>query len=120
MEGLEVFGSDEPQYHRLMGYGAWRVAVLNHGEKFAVGNCRRLERHNGTDEVFVLLKGSARLIVGADATRVPMEPGLAYNVRRGVWHHVETDPGAKMLVVENDDTGLENTDYMELKGDTEK
>ncbi|MBR2839285.1 MAG: cupin domain-containing protein [Kiritimatiellae bacterium] len=115
MEGLEVFGTDEPQYHRLMGFGAWRVAVLNHGERLAVGNLRRLERHTMTDEVFVLVSGSARLIVGEGAMRVPMEAGRVYNVKRNVWHSVETDPGAKLLVVENDDTGLDNTDYMELE-----
>lgn len=99
-----------------MGFGAWRVAMINHGQKFAAGHLTYLERHCETDEVFVLLEGEATLIIGQDLKRVPMSRGLAYNVERMTWHQLETQPGAKLLLVENDNTTLENSDRFEIVG----
>ena len=112
IEGLEVHAFQGEQYRPLMSYCSWRVAMLNHGPKFAAPTC--LERHRNTDEAFVLLDGVATLLVGESAARVAMEKFKVYNVRRGTWHNIETAPGAKCLVVENDDTDASNTDYREI------
>jgi len=112
MDGLDVLSFEGEQYKPLMAYGAWRVAMLNHGPKFA--QPKYLERHLGTDEVFVLLDGAATLLVGETAQRVAMERNKVYNVRRATWHNIETTPGTRCLVVENDDTDLENTEYRDL------
>ena len=114
VEGLDVYGYDEPHYRRLFGCNGWRVAILNHGERFAAGNMTYLERHLLTDEAFVLLEGSAVLMVGRNAARVPMERGRVYNVTKGTWHQVETVPGTKLLIVENDDTGPDNSEKMDV------
>ena len=112
MDGLEIFSWDGEHYKTLVSYGAWRVAMLNHGVKFV--KATYLERHLKTDEVFVLLEGEATLIIGAEMARVPMEKYKAYNVKAGQWHQIETVPGTRCLIVENASTGKDNSDYMEL------
>jgi hypothetical protein len=63
-EGIEVLDYSGPNYKALTAFGSWRVAFLNHGDKFAPERPERLERHMETDEVFVLLDGSATLFEG--------------------------------------------------------
>ncbi len=73
-----------------------------------------MERHLETDEVFVLLFGTASLVVGDDKKIYDLEPGKIYNVKRGVWHQVFIDKGSKVLIVENSDTTRENSEYKEI------
>ncbi|UKI14143.1 MAG: hypothetical protein L6V85_08545 [Clostridiales bacterium] len=44
-------------------------------------------------------------------SRVPMEYNKDYNVPKGVWHCVFMSKDAKILIIENDDTSVENGEY---------
>lgn len=112
VDGLGVVSYDGCNYIRGVEFGGWCVAFLNHGERFAVPT--HIERHNNTDEVFVLLAGEATLLIGEARQRVKMEQGKFYNVRKGTWHQIITTPGARCLIVENADTGLANSERMEF------
>jgi len=74
-----------------------------------------IERHMETDEVFVLLQGNAELIIGKELHRIKMEPFKIYNVPKGVWHHIFTQEGTKLLIVENIDTDDSNSEYLKVK-----
>lgn len=110
--GLEIISYEGENYKPLMAFQAWRVATLNHGPRFE--KATYLERHLLTDEVFVLLVGEATLLIGEDAVREPLVPGKVYNVKAGVWHAIETKPGTSCLIVENDDTSRDNSEYRDL------
>lgn len=114
MKGLDIYDDSGEGYRRMVAFGGWRVACISHSDFFAEKSLRRMERHLLTDEVFVLLEGDAQLVVGLPAERVTMARGRIYNVRKGVWHNVITHPGARILVVENAETGPENGEYREL------
>ena len=114
IDGIEMAGYDGPNYKTLLASGSWRVAFLNHGDKFSPERPERLERHLETDEVFVLLDGSATLFVGKEMNSVKMERFFIYNVKRGVWHQIHTEPGARCLIVENVDTSPSNSEYCEV------
>lgn len=108
---LEVWAHEATDYKALVYYEGWRVAILNYADKFLRENTTFLERHDLTDEVFVLLNGACALYIGsggdADAgeiTLVPMEQGKLYNVKKGVWHNLTCTPGTALLIVENADT----------------
>ena len=103
VEGLSVVQWEGPGYKPLVRFGSWCVAELNHASKFAAENISYCERHNRTDEVFVLVAGRATLLVGEKLTAVEMERHRAYNVKAGTWHQILTEPGARVLIVENDD-----------------
>lgn len=114
IEGLEVSAYDGPNYRALTSFGSWRVAMLNHGDKFAAEHPARLERHLETDEVFVLLEGNATLWIGREVQSVRMERNRLYNVTRGTWHQIHTEPGARCLIVENGDTSSDNSEYLSM------
>jgi mannose-6-phosphate isomerase-like protein (cupin superfamily) len=110
--GVEIYDYNGENYQTAMKFGSWRIAYLNYGDKTAEENFRKIERHNETDEVFVLLTGKASLYIGEKRSRIDMEPHKLYNVPKGVWHHIFTSEGTRILIVENENTGEENSDYL--------
>lgn len=122
---LEIHAHDAPAYRPLVDYGAWRVAVLNACDDLRPERLARVQRHDETDEVFVLLRGRCILFVGDgrgadDAGAIhaaDLEPGKVYNVRRGVWHTHTLGPDASVLVVENRDTTGDNSPFCDLTAD---
>lgn len=108
---IEIFEYNGDGYDPTMSFEKWIVAIANFGEKFDRENYRMLERHMHTDEVFVLLKGNASLIIGKDFKEYKMEPCKIYNVKAGVWHNVLIEKDAKVLIVENSDTSDENSEH---------
>ena len=114
MEGLDIKEYGGEGYLRLVNNAKWTLATLNYAARFDEANFVEMERHNLTDETFVLLQGSATLIVGEKAERLVMEPLKYYNVRAGIWHHILVSEDARVLVAENSDTSKDNTDYLEL------
>ncbi len=111
-EGLQILEYNGEGYDRTMHFGEWRVAFLNWAEKFSPDSGFPPERHMLTDEVFVLLSGSAALEVGEGLERVELQPCRLYNVRAGVWHRVSVSRDAKLLIIEDHSTGPENSEYM--------
>jgi ureidoglycolate hydrolase len=114
-EIIEVAEYHEKGYRALIEYSGWRVAVLNYIEKYAPGNIEKMDKHLETDEVFVLLSGSCKLLL-AGKDEAPnyiegywMEYGKIYNIRKGVWHSHILLPGSSVLVVENTGTDRKNT-----------
>lgn len=111
MNDIEILEYSGEGYNPTMHYGAWRVAIANFGAHFDRERYDYLERHLLTDEVFVLLAGSACLVTGKEFTETPLEPHKIYNVKKGAWHALLMDRDAKVLIVENHDTVRENSEY---------
>ena len=110
---LDVLEYDGDGYSRVVSGAKWTVAALNYAERFDERSIVALERHNLTDETFVLLSGEATLVVGENAERVRMEPLKFYNVRAGAWHNIFVSRDARVLVAENADTSRDNTEYLD-------
>jgi ureidoglycolate hydrolase len=120
---LDVHAHTDAGYRPLVDYGAWRVAILNYSEDLRPENIDAMQRHNATDEVFVLLRGRCLLFVGeGDQTAIstiyaqPMAPHTVYNVKQSVWHTHALSPDAMVLVVENRDTTYNNSPFCPLTG----
>ena len=107
---LETFEYDGIGYKRGITFEEWTVAVLNWEERF--DKIEKLERHNLTDEVFILVEGEATLIIGEEMICVPMEKNKFYNVKAAVWHAVKVSRDAKIIIVENSNTSKENSEYL--------
>jgi hypothetical protein len=115
---LEVCEYTGEGYKPIVDYGAWRVAILRHTPGSAPQNIPYIERHNETDEVFVLLTGRCTLYIGEGGDTlgqihaVQMLPLKAYNVKKATWHACWLGPEAVVLIVENRDTVRENSSYI--------
>ena len=107
-------------YLPLIDYAGWRVAILRYIDELEPQNITTMQRHDETDEVFVLLAGRCILFLGAGAEQVAgihpqdMEPLKLYNVKRGCWHTHTLSRDATVLIVENRDTTTLNSPEITL------
>lgn len=112
---IEVSEYTDEGYKHLVDYKTWRVAVLNYIDELLPVNISTMQKHNETDEIFVLLSGKCILFSGGDSKEIEiveaidMEPLKIYNVKRSVWHTHTLSKGASVLIVENSDTGDSNS-----------
>jgi hypothetical protein len=117
---LEVREYEGEGYKALVDSGSWRVAILRFEKGLLPGRQSSMERHLETDEVFVLTKGQGALILGGNGREVgrltlqEMEIGKIYNVRRNAWHTLSLSRDASVLIVENQDTGRDNSEYIDI------
>ena len=117
---VEVKNYDGQGYQSLVHFGSWRVAVLRFLDELNPDNIRTMERHTATDEVFVLTKGKAMLITGGNKTDITdiqateMAIGEVCNIKKNAWHTITLSQDAHLIIIENDDTTRENTEYILL------
>jgi len=60
---LEIKTYNKEGYRPVIDYDSWRVAILNYCDELLPENITKLQRHDETDEVFVLLKGKCILFL---------------------------------------------------------
>lgn len=118
-QAVEIFDWNDGGYRPLVFSDDWQVAVLNWVPDYNPGEQGQIERHEATDEVFVLWRGKGALYVLADDSIrvIDMVPGAAYNVTRGTWHGIVATPDASWIIVEKRDTHVNGTEVRALTGD---
>ncbi|NLP34680.1 MAG: hypothetical protein GX359_05715 [Clostridiales bacterium] len=114
-EYIEISSYAGIGYQPMIDYQSWRVAILRYHEELEVPNLMTMQKHDETDEVFVLLDGNCTLFVGGkgdeigEISGVAMEQLKLYNVKKGVWHTHTLDKAATVLIIENQDTSDQNS-----------
>jgi hypothetical protein len=107
-------------YLPLADFGGWRVAMLRYIDELLPDRLEAVQRHDETDEVFVLLAGRCILFLGDGRDGVgaiyaeDMQPLKVYNVKRGAWHTHTLSKDATVLIVENRDTADHNSPHVAL------
>ena len=101
-------GSGFDVVHEFEG---WKIAFITSANQY--GKLQVVKRHTQTDEVFILLKGSATLYTAdgdspLEVTRLEKEK--LYIVEKNTWHHLKVSDKAVILVIENSNTSKENTE----------
>lgn len=120
MNGLDIYEYHGEEFKPLIDFESWRVALTGYGEKQSLQAINSISRHVETDEVFVLLNGSCTLFVGGYGDTpdfiesIDMEPLKIYNITKGTWHARALTPDTTILIVENRDTGAQNSESFEL------
>ena len=120
---IETYKIKESGYHPFLIREGWQIAQLNFVEEQRINNINKVEVHHHTDEVFVLLKGEAILILAEIKEKIPvfevllMEPFVTYNVLKGSWHNIAMEEKSEVLIVEKSNTHLNDVSYMELSPD---
>src|SRR5512141_1126303 len=114
--GLQIYEWEAQGYQPLVFHHDWMVAALNWEPPFDPGNLGEIERHNHTDEVFVLIRGKA-VIFTVDERGMQVEemsPGVLHNVRQGTWHGLVATREARWVIVESRDTHLNDCEFRRL------
>lgn len=117
---IEIREYSGPDYQPLVDYQNWRVAIINYTSDLTPDKINQMQKHIETDEVFVLMTGRCILFIGEGEETVTkvhgvdMEPYKAYNIKRSVWHSHTFSEDARVLIVENRDTVVENSPFVGL------
>ncbi|MEM7536075.1 MAG: ureidoglycolate lyase [Chloroflexota bacterium] len=121
---LEVGASFEQTYIPVLDFRGWRVAMLRHSDANDPAHFQQVERHNETNEVFILTAGQADLVICDDDAGQPIAPAVfamqhnvAYNIQQSVWHNVVMTTDAHIILFERTDTTVENSNYAKLSAD---
>lgn len=112
---MEKYTYNGEDFKAVISSNGWKIGLLKYSERFS--SLCVWERHLKTDEVFVLLSGSATLYIkdeNGNIEKTAMENGIIYNVPSNEWHHIVVSPDATVMVVENSDTSKENTEKVTI------
>ena len=114
------YGYDGEGLTRVFENEKWTVGIKNWKPMNDIANIDNLERHNKTDELFILLQGHCTLLYanetadGLDIQAVEMEPMKVYNIPCTLWHNTVTRKDTKLALIEDSSTGSANSDVIEL------
>jgi mannose-6-phosphate isomerase-like protein (cupin superfamily) len=101
----------------------WTVGIKNWKPANDIANTASLERHNQTDELFVLLAGSCVLLFANEVNgkleieAEKMEPGRVYDIPPTLWHNTVTRKDTKLILIEDSSTGSKNSDVLNLSAE---
>ncbi len=114
-EYIDVTSYQGEGYLPMVDFDTWRVAILRYIDELEIQNLTTMQKHDETDEVFILLEGSCTLFTGGqgdeinDIDAIRMQPLQLYNVKQGTWHTHTLEQGTTVLIVENRDTCDDNS-----------
>ena len=118
---IQQFEYKDAGLTRVFENEKWMVGIKNWKPANDIANIDCLERHNGTDELFVLLAGKCVLLSanetangGLEIAATAMEPLKVYNIPRSLWHNTVTMKDTKLILVEDSATGSGNSDVIQL------
>ena len=112
---LEIHEFHGEGYLPLVEYQGWRVAMLRYCDELLPQHIDKMQRHDETDEVFVLLTGRCILFIGEGQQKIhqiyaqDMQRLKLYNIKKGCYHSHTLSPDASVLIVENSGTGNKNS-----------
>lgn len=107
---------EEAGMHRVYENKKWTVGIKNWKPQNDIAGIDCLERHNETDELFVLLEGRCTLLyaneteTGLAIAAVEMEKNRVYNIPQSLWHNTVTRKDTKLILIEDSNTGTDNSD----------
>ena len=106
---------------RVFENAKWMVGIKNWKPANDIMGINNVERHNMTDELFILLAGKCTLIFanetadgGLKFEKVEMEPKKVYNIPCTLWHNTVTQKDTKLALIEDSACGSANSDVKML------
>ena len=117
---IQSFTFDGEGMNRVYENSKWMVGLKNWKPANDITGIDCLERHNETDELFVLLSGRCTLLYATEENgvlqigSVEMKPQTVYNIPACLWHNTVTEKDTKLVLIEDVSTGMENSDILSL------
>ena len=111
---IEINNTYTPGFCGMTESDTWKVVFVTPAPVY--GPLQEMKRHNDTDEVFVLIRGTATMytLENDQVVSFPMEPDTVYNIRKGTWHHLHLQPDAFLIAAENSNISIQNTERMPI------
>jgi ureidoglycolate hydrolase len=108
--GVDTAEHHEPGYKALLVSSRDWMAALMNGTDTSWQVPVEMEKHPYTDELFILLSGSALLVTAGSGPQpgrmcqLEMRPHVLYNVKVGTWHATPMTGDAQFAIVERTGT----------------
>ena len=123
---IEKYIHEDVGYNPIFIRDGWQVAKLNPLPGHGLDEIDKIEVHNDTDEIFVLISGTA-ILIGAEIDTdnisfetVTMKPGIIYNIPKKGWHNIAMKEGTEIIIVEKDNTHLKDCRYKALNSEQQE
>ncbi len=123
MEPIEKYLYKGEGYNPFIIRDGWQVAQLNYTAAQGLKAITQMEVHNQTDEVFILMDGTAILILAEPGEKgfvfecTRMLRGITYNIPVNTWHNIAMDAIAQVMIVEKSNTHLGDVKYRALSAE---
>jgi hypothetical protein len=120
MQPIEEYLYKGEGYNPFIIRDGWQVAQLNYTDAQGLKAIGQMEVHSLTDEVFILMKGTAILILAEPGEEGfvfecrRMFGGITYNIPVNTWHNIAMDEIAQVIIVEKSNTHLGDVSYKAL------
>lgn len=117
---LEVSSFHGEGYLPMIDFESWRVAELRYIDELEPDKIDNMQKHNETDEVFIVLEGDFTLFLGGmgkeigEIEAVKLEPLKLYNVKKGTFHTHTPEKNCTCLIIENKNTTDDNSPKIKL------
>ena len=117
---LEVSSFNGEGYLPLIDFESWRVAELRYIDELEPDRIDNMQKHNETDEIFVVLEGDFTLFLGGNGDEsgeieaIKLEPLKLYNVKKGTFHTHTPEKNCTCLIVENKNTTDDNSPKIKI------
>lgn len=117
---LEVSSFNGEGYLPLIDFESWRVAELRYIDELEPDRIDNMQKHNETDEIFVVLEGDFTLFLGGNCDEIgeieaiKLEPLKLYNVKKGTFHTHTPEKNCTCLIVENKNTTDDNSPKIKI------
>lgn len=117
---IKTFTFEEKGMTRVYENDQWMVGIKNWKPENDSANFDNMERHNLTDELFVLLAGNCTLLYAEEVEgemrfgSVKMEQNKVYCIPKTMWHNTITTPDVKLVLIENSNTSMDNSEIYEF------
>ena len=106
----------KPGFDTVIKNDSFKCAFITFSSAYSFGLVSEMKRHNETDEIFILLDGSAVMLIYEDGifTEHPLTKGTVYNVHASTWHYLAVSEDASVFVTEKANTDSKNSDILTL------
>jgi hypothetical protein len=117
---IDIFEFKGEGMTRVYENEKWTVGIKNYKVANDIANIDCIERHNQTDELFVLIGGSCTLVYANETngimefSAVKMQVNKVYSIPKSLWHNTVTNPDTKMILIEDSSTSMKNSDVLTL------
>ena len=125
-ELIERYRHEGQGYDPFLIAPKWQVAQLNYMPQLSLDGITKVDIHFKTDEVFILLKGTAVLIAAdkdgdeLDFKAQLMKPGVTYNIPLKTWHNIAMTADAEVIIVEDANTHLGDYEFYYFSDEQKK
>lgn len=117
---IEIFSHDGPGVVFPYDRDGRIIGMKNYGPANNLLNITKMERHQQTEEQFLLFQGSCTIVTFTKNENVEhweltlVKPGSIYNIPKGLWHTTIMSRDCRMVLVENSGTSTDNSEYFSL------